>query len=67
VSGLIGGQLADFFQPISLQTPVNVIVGNHWIFLISFVLRVVSLVVFWKLRPDTPVLKSLGLKIMSNE
>ncbi len=67
VSGLIGGQLADFFQPISLQTPVNVIAGNHWIFLISFVLRIVSLVVFWKLRPDTPILKSLGLKIISNE
>jgi MFS family permease len=63
VSGIIGGQLADVFQHISLQTPVNVITGNHWIFLISFVLRIVSLVVFWKLRPDIPVLKSLGLKV----
>lgn len=63
VSGVIGGQLADVFQHISLQTPVNVITGNHWIFLISFVLRIVSLVVFWKLRPDIPVLKSLGLKV----
>ncbi len=67
VSGMIGGQLADLFQSIALQTPLTVIAGNHWIFLISFVLRVVSLVVFWKLRPDTPVLKSLGLKIMSSE
>ncbi len=63
VSGLIGGQLADVFQSVSFQTPLNTIVGNHWIFLISFVLRIVSLVVFWKLRPDTPVLKSLGLKL----
>lgn len=63
ISGLIGGQLADVFQHISLQTPIALITGNHWIFLISFVLRILSLVVFWKLRPDTPVLKSLGLKV----
>ncbi len=63
VSGMIGGQLADIFQDVSLQTPATLIIGNHWIFLISFVLRIVSLVVFWKLRPDTPVLKSLGLKV----
>lgn len=63
VSGIIGGQLADIFQHISLRTPINAIAGNHWIFLISFLLRIVSLVVFWKLRPDTPVLKSLGLTV----
>lgn len=63
VSGLIGGQLADFFQHVSVPTPVTVLTGNHWIFLISFVLRIVSLVVFWKLRPDVPILKSLGLKV----
>ncbi|MFN3561929.1 MAG: MFS transporter [Chloroherpetonaceae bacterium] len=63
ISGLIGGQLADFFQHISLQTPATLITGNHWIFLISFVLRIVSLVVFWKLRPDKPILKSLGLTV----
>lgn len=63
VSGLIGGHLADFFQGLSLQTPATFITGNHWIFLISFVLRIVSLVVFWKLRPDMPILKSLGLKV----
>lgn len=63
VSGIIGGQLADIFQHISLRTPINAIASNHWIFLISFLLRIVSLVVFWKLRPDTPVLKSLGLTV----
>ncbi len=62
-AGLVGGQLADFFQDVSLQTPTMLITGYHWIFLISFVLRIVSLVVFWRLRPDTPVLKSLGLRL----
>ncbi len=63
VSGVIGGQLADSFENLVVQTPINTLSGNHWIFLISFVLRIVSLVVFWKLRPDTPVLKSLGLRV----
>ncbi|MCS6988121.1 MAG: MFS transporter [Chloroherpetonaceae bacterium] len=62
VSGVMGGQLADLVQGASLATPVSVIEGNHWIFLVSFVLRVVSLSVFWRLRPDAPILKSLGLK-----
>lgn len=62
VSGAIGGQLADVFQRVTLETPINAITGNHWIFLISFALRVASLAVFWKLRPDAPILKSLGLK-----
>jgi MFS family permease len=62
LAGIAGGQLTDGFRELVVDAGLTTLTGNHWLFLISFCLRVLSLGIFWRMRPDGPILKSLGLK-----